>query len=173
VTALLASILAAVAMAGIVLFVSRRRPPGTPLTWGEAFVAALFVFSFMLLVYAIIPTQWLSFADGKLKWRSDKIGIPFGISIGHWHILGLKKPYLLLHKGLRFGLLHKLHIVPGTGKIIITAVILRDIVAALLYVVFLTAQGFAWAAWQKRGKRRVETPQLTTSAYGRPLVRKV
>jgi hypothetical protein len=59
----------------------------------------------------------------------------------------------------------------GRGKIIISAQILRDAIAALIYVVALGAHVKGWLWWQARGKRKIDTPELT-SAYGRPLVRK-
>ena len=40
---------------GICIRVGRRRPPGTPFTWGEAFLAATFVFGLMLLAYGVVP----------------------------------------------------------------------------------------------------------------------
>jgi hypothetical protein len=57
----------------VCLAVGRRRPPGHPFTWGEAFVASVFVFGLMLLAYGVVPNQWLKFADDELLWRSDKI----------------------------------------------------------------------------------------------------
>ena len=44
--------------------------------------------------------------------------------------------------------------------------------ATLIYVVAVGGQVFAWSWWQKRGKAK-DLPELETSAYGRPLVRKV
>jgi len=58
---------------GLCIAVGRRRPPGAPFTWGEALVAATFVFGLMLLGYGIVPNQWLKWADNELLWRSDKI----------------------------------------------------------------------------------------------------
>jgi hypothetical protein len=58
---------------GIAMRVARKRPPGTPLTWGEAMIAATFVFGMMLLGYAIIPNQWLQWASNELNWRADAI----------------------------------------------------------------------------------------------------
>ncbi|MGD9797176.1 MAG: hypothetical protein AB7H43_10995 [Acidimicrobiia bacterium] len=51
---------------------ARRRPTGTPLSWGEAMVAAVFAFAVMFIAYGILPHQWLDFADNELKWRADK-----------------------------------------------------------------------------------------------------
>jgi hypothetical protein len=56
---------------GLVRFFMARRPIGAPLTWGEAMVAATFVFGMMLLSYAIIPNVWLQWASDELQWRAD------------------------------------------------------------------------------------------------------
>ena len=56
---------------GLCIAVGRRRPPGAPFTWGEALVAATFVFGLMLLGYGIVPNQWLKWADNELLWRPD------------------------------------------------------------------------------------------------------
>lgn len=52
----------------------------------------------------------------------------------------------------------------------ITGVVVRDIVATLIYVVFLGVQIAAWSLWQSRGDKREKAP-VETSDYGRPLVR--
>ena len=71
--ALVLSIVATLIVAGSVVVVGKRRPPGTPLTWGEAIAAATWVFWGMFLAYGIVPHQWLAYADNELKWRPDKI----------------------------------------------------------------------------------------------------
>jgi hypothetical protein len=194
VTALIVSILAIVVMVGIAVVVARRRPAGTPLTWGEGFAAALFVFTLMLVSYAIMPSQWLTYADNTLRWRPDKIGIPTGPLhyLPGWpqsHTTAAHKVHVLwmtLHahsaghgKVLFFIPTDKGVLWPNgvtffaRGKIVISAQILRDVIVTLIYVVALGGQLYGWSWWQKRGKRRVVTPELPTSAYGRPLVRKV
>ena len=128
----------------------------------EAFVAAVYLFALLLMVYAVVPDRWLRWADGDLKWRSDKIGIPLGgLGIGHYHIFGMKKPYLLFHKGITFG---------GRGKINVSAKTVEDIIVATMYIVFLVAQAGVWLWWQRRGKQVSKAVQKV-SAYGRPLVR--
>ena len=57
------------------------------------------------------------------------------------------------------------------GRFIITAQVLRDIIAATLYIAFLVGQILLWLWWQKRGQKKPDTPELT-SAFGRPLVRR-
>jgi hypothetical protein len=154
------SFIASLIITGLLIAILARfavkRAPGTPLTWGEAFVAAAFMFALMLMIYGVVPDQWLRWADGGLKWRSDKIGIPTGpLPLG-----GSK--HLLFQNGIKFG---------GRGRIIITAQVLRDIVAAGIYVVFLVLQCIGWLWWQNRGKKPAR-PAIETSRYGRPLMRK-
>ena len=38
----------------------KRRPAGTPLTWGEAMLAAIYVFCVMFSAYGVVPHQWLT-----------------------------------------------------------------------------------------------------------------
>ncbi len=71
--ALLVSTLMLIVGIALCLYVGQRRPPGTPLTWGEAFVGGTFVFSLMMLAYGVVPHQWLTFADTDLLWRPDKL----------------------------------------------------------------------------------------------------
>ena len=60
-------------MAGGVVWYARRRPPGTPLTWGEAMLGAVYVFALMFVAYGVVPNQWLLWADNELKWRADRV----------------------------------------------------------------------------------------------------
>jgi hypothetical protein len=160
--AFIASLVVTGLMIGIVTLVARRRRPGTPVTWGEGLVAATFVFALMLMFYGIVPDRWLRWADSELRWRSDKFGIPVGgIAIGSHHLF--QKPYLLFPKGLP--LLH--------GHFLITAQAVRDVIVSVIYGVFIGVQLYAWSWWQRRGRVKPPVPELPTSAYGRPLMRKV
>jgi hypothetical protein len=155
--AFLASLLITGAMVAVLVLVARRREPGRPLTWGEAFVAATYVFTLLFLAYGVVPHHWLTYAGNELAWRSDKYGIP----IGPLQHLGLKNP--MFGHGITFF---------GRGRLTITAAAVGDIIATLIYAVFVTANILGWLAWQRRGQRRAEQPAIETSAYGRPLVRK-
>jgi hypothetical protein len=73
VVAFVTSVVALAVGIAIVFFVGSRRPVGTPLTWAEAMLGATFVFGLLLLGYAIVPNQWLAWADNELKWRADAI----------------------------------------------------------------------------------------------------
>jgi starvation-inducible outer membrane lipoprotein len=52
----------------------------------------------------------------------------------------------------------------------VTYQVLRDIIAAGLYVVFLGGMVVLWSMWQNRGKTK--PAELPVSSYGRPLVKK-
>jgi hypothetical protein len=52
----------------------------------------------------------------------------------------------------------------------VTYQVIRDVIAAGLYVVFLGGQVYLWSMWQNRGKTK--PAELPVSSYGRPLVKK-
>ena len=135
---------------GICIEVGRRRPIGTPYTWGEAFVAATFVFGLMLLAYGVVPNQWLQWADNQLLWRSDKL------------LLAVSS------KGIKFG--DAAPTIGGSGRVLVTYQALRDIIAAGIYVVMLGGHIALWAMWQKRGQQK--STEVAVSEFGRPLVRR-
>jgi predicted permease len=70
--ALVTAFLALMLCVGVIVFFAHRRPIGTPVTWGEAMVAAIFVFAAMFIAYGMLPHQWLNYSDNELKWRADK-----------------------------------------------------------------------------------------------------
>lgn len=148
--ALVISTLALVGGIALVFAVGRRRPPGTPVTWGEAFIGGTFIFALFLLAYGIIPHQWLTFADNQLLWRPDKLMI--GIS----------------GDGVKLGA--DVKSLGGTGRIIVNAQAVRDMVAAGIYIVFLVIQVYLWSVWQKRGRKAPEVE--LSSRFGRPVMRK-
>jgi len=150
VVAFVFSTLLMIAMIGICLWFGKRRPPGHPFTWGEAFVAGTWVFAIMMLAYGVVPHQWLTFADNDLLWRADKLMV--GISSG----------------GVVWG--DGAKDLGGSGRIIVNYQAVRDIVAAVLYIVFLAGQVWLWSVWQKRGRTKPEVD--VASAFGRPVVRK-
>ncbi len=57
---------------GVLLF-AKRRPVGAPLSWGEAMAGAFVAMFLFLWWYGVIPHQWLTWADGELGWRTDKL----------------------------------------------------------------------------------------------------
>jgi hypothetical protein len=124
VVAFVFSLVATVVAVAVIPVYAKRRTPGTPLTWGEAMVAALYVFFVMFLAWGILPHQWLSYADNALQWRKDKI---------------LVGPGSILEKALPFT---------------ITYEVIRDLIAVGIYAVTLGATIALWATWQGRGKEK-------------------
>ena len=149
--AFLFSLLITALMCLVIIVVGRVRPPGKMLTWGEAMLAGTFVFALLLMIYGVVPNQWLQLADNELGWRKDAFGIPnpFGKSF--------------FENGISWP--------GGRGRIEISKEAIRDVIAATIYIVALLGQLKFWKWWQSRGERTV-TADVERSAYGRPLIRK-
>jgi hypothetical protein len=147
VVAFVASVLISVALVAVMFPLAERRPVGTPLSWGEAMVAGTYVFFLMFWVYGMVPHLWLTWAGNELNWRPDKLLFGPG---------GVLKPQK----------------VGGWNPITLNYQTIRDIVAVLIYVVALGLNMYLWAWWQNRGKRAAAVPEIATSDYGRPLVKK-
>jgi len=143
--AFVGSLLVAIVLTGAVVRYGQRRAPGAPLSWGEAMAAATFIFFLMFWVYGVVPHQWLAWADNELGWRSDAY---------------LAGPSATSFKTLPFN---------------VSKQVIRDLVAVVIYGVFLGGHVSLWAKWQARG-RTAEARQKAiaekTTAYGRPLARK-
>jgi hypothetical protein len=60
--------------------------------------------------------------------------------------------------------------ISGSGRIIVSYQALRDVIAAVLYGIFLTLHVVLWGVWQKRG--RSKSALEPTSRFGRPVIRK-
>jgi hypothetical protein len=150
--AFVSSMLVLILGVAICLYVGSKRPIGTPLTWGEAMVGGTFAFALMLLAYGIVPHQWLAFADNELLWRPDKLLV--GISSG----------------GVVWG--NDAKNLGGTGRILINYQAIRDIIATVLYIVFLGGQMVLWSVWQKRGRKKPGDVEQARSRFGRPVLRK-
>jgi hypothetical protein len=144
--ALVTSILALAALIFVAVLYGKRRPVGKPLSWGEAMLAAVYVFFAMFMAYGVIPHQWLIHAQNGLGWRTDKKVFGPG-NVLQAESLGGSFPFEINY--LQVG----------------------DAIAALIYIAFLGLQLYLFAWWQKRGKAKPAV-EIATSTYGRPLVRK-
>jgi len=124
----------------------KRRPVGASLSWGEAMFASTYVFMILFWVYGVVPHQWLTWADNELNWRPDRI------LVGPGEILDQLLPFTL------------------------TYLVLRDVIAAGIYIVALGINMAMFSMWQGRGEReeakRKALTEASTSRYGRPLVKK-
>lgn len=143
--AFLMSILVAVVLSGLIVAYQKRRPKGTPLTWGEAMAGATYVFFLLFWVYGVVPHQWLTWADTELNWRPDITvhgigGILKPTAEGGW------LPFTLNYQHL------------------------RDLVAVGIYGVLLGGNIAMWGQWQKRGDASAKS-DVARSMFGRPLVK--
>lgn len=139
-----------VAIAG---YFAKRRPIGTPFSWGEAMAAGTFVFFMMFWAYGVVPHYLLMWADNELNWRPD-------VPLSEYSWIG----------GITLGFFEPQE-AGGWFPVSINMKHVRDLLVVLLYVVLLGAQIYLWAWWQKRGTSDVST-EVATSDFGRPLVRK-
>ena len=154
-----ASVIVDVALiVGAMLFL-RRRPKGTPLSWGEAFAAATYIFAIFYLSYAMVPHQFITMCDKDFGWRSDVFGIPTG-PFYTWPIINGR--HNLWAEGVTFF---------GRGRLMVNEQTVRDILVTNLYGAAFTAHFMLWSIAQKRGDKGAEVVHV--SPYGRPLVRKV
>ncbi len=144
--AFVASLIVTFVIVGGIVAYQNRRPADQVVTWGEAMFGSMVVFFLMFWVYGVVPHQWLTWADNELNWRTDKI---------------LFGPFDIL-KSQEDG---------GWSPIRINYVVVRDLIAVVIYLVALGANIAMWSAWQKRGAKQdaAKTPERST--FGRPLVK--
>ena len=124
----------------------KRRPIGTPFTWGEAMLGSVYAFATMFIAYGVVPDRWIQHADKNLHWTKQKL---------------LYGPFDILQAKAQGG-----HF-PFT----VSYQELRDIIVVLIHVVFFGLQIWVWHWWQTRNKKAAST-EVATSTYGRPLVKK-
>jgi hypothetical protein len=145
-TAFLTSFIAANLMTFAVIPYGRRRPRGTPHSWGEAMLGAVYAFATMFVAFGMVPDRWIAHADADLKWDRQRI------IYGPW---GFLKPQSL----------------GGWNPITLQYQAVRDIIVVMIHVYFFGLMIFIWGWWQKRGAPTA-TKELETSTYGRPLVKR-
>jgi hypothetical protein len=122
--AFVVSFVGTIALCAAILAYGRRRPVGTPVSWGEAMVAATLVIFIALLAFGIVPHQWLQFADSELGWRHDRIFSGPEGTVGD--------------------------ILPFT----ITFRVLRDFILLGIYGVGVVGMVVMWMLWQNRGQKK-------------------
>ena len=143
--AFLFSFAATLILTGLIVAYGKRRPLGTPVSWGEAMFGATYAFFVMFLAYGVVPHQWLVHVQNELGWRSDKMFYGPG---------GIFKSQA---KG-------------GSFPFDINYLQIGDIIVTGIYGFFLGLQIYMWSWWQKRGQTK--STEVEQSSYGRPLVKK-
>ena len=153
VVAFITALLLLVVLTLPVFWYAKRRPVGSPVTWGEAMVAGVYVFAILFWAYGVVPHQFLTWADSELNWRPDRIW--FGqdgkvtTPITGW---SLSTPWF---------------------PIKVSAQVFRDIIVTTLYIVLLGIQIYMWSWWQNRGKRAEAAKAVEpVTPYGRPLIKR-
>ena len=124
----------------------KRRPIGTPFTWGESMLAAVYAFTVMFIAYGVVPDRWIQHADKNLEWNKQKL---------------LFGPFDIL----------KAKVYGGHFPFTVSYQEIRDIIVVVIHLIFFGLQIWIWIWWQNRGKKTAST-ELATSTYGRPLVKK-
>jgi len=153
VVAFFTSLLVAILLVAPIFPYAKRRPVGTPITWGEAILAGTYVFFILFWIYGVVPHQFLTWADSELSWRPDRVWLgPNGVMVVPFTGWTLQTPWFPVQ---------------------VSAQAVRDIVAVGLYVVLLGLQMWMWAWWQKRGQRaEAAATAEPVSTYGRPLMKR-
>lgn len=144
--AFLFSFILSTGLALLVIPYSKRRPKGTPTTWGEAMLASVFAFGLMFVAFGIVPDKFIAHADAELGWNKNLIIYGPG-DIFKPKALGGNFPFTMSYEAV------------------------RDIVVIVIHVWYFGLLIFLWGVWQKRGDGKPGT-ELATSTFGRPLVKK-
>jgi len=141
--------LGALAMHTLLAIASREpRDPNRQATWAESFVGAIGVFAMFVLGYAVVPHEWLTFANAQLEWGdTSKL-----VWSSQDEIFGI------VHFPFNFDF-------PA----------MRDIVVTGIYITVLGANLMLWTKWQRRFEVKAEPEGEATPArrsrFGRPLRR--
>ena len=145
--AFLFSFLLTTGLSLLVIPYSKRRPKGTPTSWGEAMLASVFTFGVMFVAFGVVPHQFIDHADKELGWTKNLIIYGPG-DILKPKALGGPFPFTMSYEAI------------------------RDIVVVTIHVWYFGLMIFLWGVWQKRGDGKPSTEVVATSTFGRPLVKK-
>ncbi|MDJ0497967.1 MAG: hypothetical protein QNJ89_09060 [Acidimicrobiia bacterium] len=114
------------------------------MTWARSAIGALLFTSLMMILFGVIPNEWLTYTQAVWEWTDQKLWVQI-------------PPELL-----------------GGNEVNISASAIKDIVAGTYVLVALGGVAAAMIAWQRRDeiqaardKRRAE--KKAVSNYGRPL----
>jgi hypothetical protein len=120
-----------------------------PATWAECFAGAVGTFALFVVGYAIVPSEWLNYANSYIQWGDNTKFV--WKSSQNMLFLPLRWPFSLDFPAL------------------------RDIVVALIYVVFLGVNLKLLVMWQRRHEVREQAAVASAAApdrrsrFGRPL----
>ena len=129
-----------IAMAGIALAYLYNKK----MTWARSAIGAFLFTGLMLLLYGVIPNEWLTYTQAEWEWTDQKLWIQIPSSL------------------------------IGGNELNISAAAIKDIIAGTYVAVVTGVIGAAMIAWQRRdellAKREArKAAKGDTSVYGRPL----
>jgi hypothetical protein len=132
----------------IPVIVGLRRPKSDrPTTWAQAMGGAVYVFGLFLVVYAIIPHEFITYADKYLQWGKDKYVVKSTTA------LPLIKSF--------------------NWPVSIDMQAVRDVVVVGIYLVFFALNIALMVKWQDRKTKTEATEEkpavVGRSRFGRPL----
>jgi hypothetical protein len=127
----------------------KARDADVPATWAECFAGAVGTFAMFVVGYAIVPSEWLNYANSYIQWGDNTKFV--WKSNQNMLFLPIHWPFSLDFPAL------------------------RDIVVAVIYVAFLGINLKLWVMWQRRHEVREqaalasEAAPVRRSRFGRPL----
>ncbi len=156
---LITSMIVTLVLFGACFYVAKKPRPNRERTWAASMGGAVAVLAGMFLLYAVVPHEWITYADSRLGWTKDAIFLQHG------------------YKGPSGGLFTITNIpFPFT----ITWEVVSDMVTMGIYTVFVTINLLLFKKWQQRPVESEAAEVVTTSEpkpsgksrYGRPLLKR-
>jgi len=138
-----AGYLAALAASQLLLVgASLRFVLGEKMTWARAGFAAWLAWFELVIVFGIVPSEWLNLSQTDLDWSNSRVLV----TIPAWLVLG--------------------------NQVDISLAALKDAISGTYNIVMLVAFGIFVLKLQQIGKARpAAAPKVKLSPYGRPLVK--
>lgn len=111
------------------------------MTWARATVGAAIFTLEMLILFGVVPNQWLALTQGTFEWTSQKVAF----TIPKWLVLN--------------------------NDVSISYGVIKDVVAGGYSAALLGAVAVGAYQWQERAKRKGQPKPVELSTYGRPVVK--
>ncbi|WP_419842563.1 hypothetical protein [Candidatus Poriferisodalis sp.] len=140
--ALVTSILVTAAMVVLLVWYGKRRPTDRPTTWGEAMLAAAYIFMLLLLLFGIVPDRWIRLTDNEWGWSVER----FLFTEGQFMTSPITFPPMRM----------------DLKKV-------SDIVVVIEHLIALVGLPVLALWWQRRDQ--AAPAEVPISEYGRPLIR--
>jgi hypothetical protein len=137
-----------VAMAGMALAFLYKRE----LTWARATIGAFLFTALMMILFGVVPNEFLTLTQSTLDWSGLKLAVP---------ACSLTDSWLCLPEFLTLG-----------NPVSISYAALKDMIGQGYILTVTAATVIAMWKWQERQKTLAEqTPAPAVSKYGRPITK--